>query len=203
MRLSLLLLVSTLAHAQPPDPAYLPLSKAYEHLQSKQYDEAIEFFLKGIEAAPARPSIHKDLAYTYLKVGETEAARDQFAAAMALDPADFHVALEYAFLCHDTKLHAEARRVFDRIRKTGDPASRTTAEVAFQNIDQPLAAGIDRWKKALELAPESFTAHDELARLAEERDELPLAADHYICAPGSFFPAGSRRCSTWAGFSRR
>jgi tetratricopeptide (TPR) repeat protein len=182
MRLSLLLLVSTLAHAQPPDPAYLPLSKAYEHLQSKQYDEAIEFFLKGIEAAPARPSIHKDLAYTYLKVGETEAARDQFAAAMALDPADFHVALEYAFLCHDTKLHAEARRVFDRIRKTGDPASRTTAEVAFQNIDQPLAAGIDRWKKALELAPESFTAHDELARLAEERDELPLAADHYMRA---------------------
>ena len=154
MRLSLLLLVSILAYAQaPPDPAYEPLTKAYQLLQNKQYDEAIGFFLKGIEAAPARAGIRKDLAYTYLKVGESEEARDQFAAAMRLDPADFHVALEYAFLCNDTKMQAEARRVFDRIRKSGDPESRATAEQAFQNIDQPLAAGIERWKKALALAP--------------------------------------------------
>jgi Tfp pilus assembly protein PilF len=128
MRLSLLLLVSTLAYAQPPDPAYELLSKAYQYLQDKQYDEAIDLFLKGIEAAPDRPAIRKDLAYTYLKVGEPEAARDQFAAAMRLDHADFHVALEYAFLCNDTKMQTEARRVFDRIRKTGDAASRATAE---------------------------------------------------------------------------
>jgi tetratricopeptide (TPR) repeat protein len=179
MRLSLLLLVSTLAYAQPPDPAYLPLSKAYQYLQDKQYDAAIDFFLKGIEAAPGRSAFRKDLAYTYLKVGELEAARDQFAAAMRLDPADFHVALEYAFLCNDTKLKAEARRVFDRIRKTGDSESRATAEQAFQNIDQPLAGGIERWKKALELAPENFNAHYELAGLAEQRDELALAAEHY------------------------
>ena len=179
MRLSLFLLASMLAHGQLPDPAYQPLSKAYQFLQDKQYDTAIEQFLTGIEAAPARPSIRKDLAYTYLKVGEMEAARDQFAAAMRLDPADFHVALEYAFLCHDTKMQAEARRVFDRIRKTGDAVSRVTAEEAFQNIDGPLIAGIDRWKKALELAPENFHAHYELAGLAEERDDLPLAAEHY------------------------
>jgi Tfp pilus assembly protein PilF len=169
---------SALALAQV-DPAYEPLTKAYQLLQNKQYDQAIVFFLQGIEAAPSRPAIHKDLAYTYLKVGETEDARDQFAAAMRLDPADFHAALEYAFLCHDTGMQAEARRVFDRIRKSGDPASRATAEQAFQNIDAPLEAGIERWKKALELAPESFAAHDELARLAEQRDELDLAAENY------------------------
>jgi Tfp pilus assembly protein PilF len=179
MRLSLFLLVSTLVYAQAPDPAYEPLANAYRFLQDKQYDEAVGSFLKGIEAAPSRPGIRKDLAYTYLKVGETEAARDQFAEAMRLDPTDFHVALEYAFLCHETKMQAEARRVFDRIRKTGDPESRATAEEAFQNIDQPLASGIERWKKALELAPESFTAHYELAGLAEQRDELELAARHY------------------------
>ena len=71
---------------------------------------------------------------------------------MRLDPSDFHVALEYAFLCHDTKMEAEARRVFDQVRKSGDPVSRATAEQAFQNIDQPLAAGIERWKQALNLA---------------------------------------------------
>src|SRR2546426_1034570 len=179
MRPGLLLLVSILANAQPPDPAYEPLSQAYQRLQTKQYDDAIEFFLRAMVAAPNRPDIRKDLAYTYLKVGETEAARDQFADAMRLDPADHHVALEYAFLCHETKMQGEARRVFDRIRKSGDPESRATAEQAFQNIDQPLAAGIDRWKKALALAPESFTAHYELAGLAEQRDELELAAEHY------------------------
>src|SRR5438270_2031776 len=182
MRLSLFLLVSTVAYGQPRDPAYQPLSKAYQYLQDKQYDAAIDSFLKGIEAAPGRPAIRKDLAYAYLKVGEPEAAREQFAAAMRLDPADFHVALEYAFLCNDTKMQAEARRVFDRIRTSGDAASRATAESAFQNIDQPLAAGIERWKKALELAPENFNAHFELAGLAEQRDELALAAEHYARA---------------------
>jgi hypothetical protein len=38
-------------------------------------------------------------------------------------------------------------------------------------------------KRALGLAPESFTAHDELARRAEERDELPTRA-----------PPAARRC---------
>jgi len=183
MRLSLLLLVSILAYAQappnPPDPAYEPLTKAYQLLQNKQYDEAIRFFRVGVEAAPSRPGVRKDLAYTYLKVGESEEARDQFAEAMRLDPTDFHVALEYAFLCNDTKMQAEARRVFDRIRKSGDPGSRETAERAFQNIDQPLAAGIERWKKALAIGPESFDAHLDLATLAEQRDELELAAQHY------------------------
>jgi tetratricopeptide (TPR) repeat protein len=79
-------------------------------------------------------------------------------------------------------MQSEARRIFDRIRKTGDAASKVTAEEAFQNIDQPLAAGIERWKQALALAPENFNAHYELATLAEQRDELPLAAEHFTRA---------------------
>ncbi|HTM50141.1 MAG TPA: tetratricopeptide repeat protein [Bryobacteraceae bacterium] len=179
----MLLLVSMLLQAQGPeaasDPAYATLSSAYQALQSKQYDAAIELFLKAIGQAPGRAAIRKDLAYAYLKVGENEAARDQFAQAMSLDPADFHVALEYAYLCHDTGMKAAARRVFDRVRKTGDPPSRATAEQAFRNIDGPLAAGIERWTKALELVPASFSAHHELATLAEQRDDLELAARHY------------------------
>lgn len=180
------LLLCALAQAQTPasspDPAYAPLSKAYEYLRVKDYDNAIAFFEKAIAAAPARPSIRKDLAYTLLKVGESEAARDQFGEAMRLDSKDTHVALEYAFLCYETKKQAEARRIFDRIRKTGDPASAATAEQAFQNIDTPLRTGIERWTKALELNPGNFSAHDELAELAEQRDELALAAEHYLAA---------------------
>ena len=179
MRLWILLLAPTLVSAQTPDPSYEPLTKAYEALRTRNYDEAIALFLKAIEAAPSRPAIRKDLAYTYLKIGENTAARDQFREAMLLDPKDLHVALEYAFLCNETRQQAQARRVFDRIRQSGDPESRATAERAFQNIDRPLVEGIARWHKAIQLGGDNFSAHFELATLAEQRDELELAADHY------------------------
>lgn len=181
-----LVLISILAYAQAPenglDPAYESLSKAYQSLQSKDYDQAIAHFRKAIAVAPTRPDIHKDLAYTYLKTGEREAARDHFGAAMRLDPDDFHVALEFGYLCFETRQQAEARRVFDRIRKAGDPVSRASAETAFQNIDRPLAESIERLLKAIQLAPGKFTSHYELAGLAEQRDELALAAEHYAQA---------------------
>jgi Tfp pilus assembly protein PilF len=175
MRGVVFLAVCGLAFAQPPDPAYEPLTRAYEALRARVYDTAIAGFLKGIEAAPRRASIHKDLAYTYLKIGENELARDQFAEAMEMDPSDAQVAMEYAFLCYETKQQQQARRIFDRIRKTGD----ATAEQAFHNIDAPLAAGIERWKKAIEMGADNFSAHFELATLAEQRDELVLAAEQY------------------------
>jgi len=161
--------------AQNPDPAYAPLEQAYAALREKKYDQAIAGFRQAIALSPNRASIRKDLAYALLKVGENEAARDQFEEAVRLDPSDKHVALEYAFLCYETKQQAVARRIFDRIRKTGD----VTAEQAFQNIDRPLADGIARWTKALEQSPDNFSAHQELAALAEQRDELALAAEHY------------------------
>lgn len=174
----LLALVFGSISAQSSDPAYTPLEHAYQDLHDKNYDHAITNFDQAIVLSPKRASVRKDLAYTLLKIGENEAARDQFGEAMRLDPADQHVALEYAFLCYETKQQAEARRIFDRIRKTGD----ATAEQAFQNIDQPLATGIARWLKALELSPDNFSAHQELAVLAEQRDQLALAAEHYEAA---------------------
>lgn len=164
-----------IASAQPPDPAYAPLSRAYERLRARDYDAAVAAFLQAVEVAPNRAAIRKDLAYTYLKAGENEAARGQFGVAMQLEPDDVPVALEYAFLCNESKRQAEARRIFDRIRKTGN----AVAEQAFQNIDKPLAEGIERWQKALGMGPDNFSAHYELATLAEKRDELELAAEHY------------------------
>jgi len=179
MRHWAIVLFCGLAAAQIPDPAYEPLGKAYEALKIRGYDDAIAFFQHAIAAAPGRTSIRKDLAYTYLKIGENVAARDQFREAMRIDPKDFHVALEYAFLCYETKEQAQARRVFDRVRKAGDPESRATAERAFQNIDRPLAEGIERWTKAIQMGGDNFSAHFELATLAEQRDQLELAAEHY------------------------
>ncbi len=164
-------------------PEYPPLLRAYTALADKNYDVAIAEFIAATGIAPKRADIHKDLAYTYLRVGEPDDAREQFQAAMELDPADESVALEYAFLSYEAKdnpipAKAEARRIFDRIRKRGSP----TAEQAFQNIERPLKEGIERWTKALEIGPESFSSHFELAQLAEQHDELSVAKAHYLRA---------------------
>jgi tetratricopeptide (TPR) repeat protein len=83
--------------------------------------------------------------------------------------------MEYAFLCYESRREVEARRIFDRLRKGGNAA----AEQAYQNIDAPLAAGIERWKQAIAKGADSFSVHFELAVLAERRDEPELAAEHY------------------------
>ncbi len=175
LRALAILAMACQAIAQNADPAYVPLDKAYNALRLKDYDTAIQNFRSAIALAPNRASIRKDLAYALLRIGENEAARDQFAEAMRLNPADEQSALDYAFLCNDTKQQATARRVFDRLRKNGN----AKAEEAFQKIDKQLADGIARWQKAIELAPDNFSAHEELARLAEQRDNLALAAEHY------------------------
>jgi tetratricopeptide (TPR) repeat protein len=164
--------------------AAAPLAQAYDALHTSNYGVAIAQFRQAIADAPTKITLHKDLAYTYLKVGENAGALDQFREAMRLDANDTSVALEYAFLCNESTAPGpcptEARRVFDRIRKsTGHAADAATAERAFQNVDGPLVAGIERWKKAIEMGANDFSAHYELASLAERRDELALAAEHY------------------------
>ncbi len=168
-------------------PGDLELNQAYKAAAQKDYDAAIELFRKGLALQPANAGAHKDLAYTLLKAGENADARDEFESAMQLNPGDETAALEYAFLAFETKKPIEARRMFDRLRKRGSAATRATAEQAFQNIDRPLADGIARWKQALARAANPndlsmFSAHWELAQLAERRDDLPLAAEQYeIC----------------------
>jgi Tfp pilus assembly protein PilF len=164
-----------MAFAQNADPGDPVIEKAYQELRVKHYDNAIAEFQRALAGAPDRPSVRKDLAYTLLKVGETEAARDQFAAALKLDPDDDHTALEYAFLCYETRQPLIARRVFDRLRKTGNQ----TAAQAFENIDGPLREGIDQWSQAVARSPDNFSAREELARLYEQHDQPAEAAEHY------------------------
>ena len=163
----------------PPDPANAVLESAYAALRAGDYDSAAAFFREALRVAPGRAAVRKDLAYTYLKIGENEAARDEFAEAVKLAPDDEHAALEYAFLCHETKRTREARLVFDRLRQSPDAAIRATAEQAFQNVDRPLAEGIERWSKVVAQSPDNFSAHRELAELAQLRGQTALAAEHF------------------------
>jgi tetratricopeptide (TPR) repeat protein len=172
----------------PKSDGTADLTLAYKLLAQKSYDDAIAAFERGLQYQPRNAGAHKDLAYTFLKTGESAKARDEFKAAIDIDSHDEPATLEYAFLCYETKKPIEARRTFDRLRTRAVSATaRQTAETAFQNIDKPLADGIARWKASIAkladpLAPGTFSAHWELAQLAENRDDLPLAAEQYeIC----------------------
>ena len=163
------------------------LTEAYQRLAAKDYDRAIELFGKGLAQQPQNARVHKDLAYALLKTGDNAEARDEFETAIRLNGNDEKAQLEYAFLCYETKKPIEARRTFDRLRKSGNAATKATAEQAFQNIDRPLGENIQRWQRALATAVDPngismYSAHWELAETAELRDDLPLAAEQYeIC----------------------
>ena len=154
------------------------LNQAYDALRAGNLDAAVSHFRQGIALAPDRAGVRKDFAYALLKTGDAESARDQFLEASRLDPADQHAALEYAFLAFETRQPAEARRIFLRLRDLGN----ATAAKAFENIDKPLADGVARWRAVLASDPANFSAHQELARLAAERDDHALAADHSLAA---------------------
>ncbi len=173
--------------AQSVDAAFESLTTAFDSLRIHDYDAAILRFREAEELSPQRADIPKNLAYAFLKTGDSESALREFGLAMRIDPADFHVALEYAFLCFEARddapaRKAEARRIFALVRDTGDPASRATASAAFRNIDDPLRLGIARWQQALADSTPTFSAHYELAQLAEQRDQSDLAAANYRAA---------------------
>ena len=195
--------------AQAPDPAYAPLDRAYAALRAKQYDQAITGFQQAVTIAPVRAAIRKDLAYTLLKVGETVAAREQFAEAMFLDAGDDQVALEYAFLCYETKEPVEARRVFDRLRKKGN----ATAAQAFgdarhgileSDLDQNTSTAIgdtasQAYKAALDaamgLVPEARNASLLSARVGlrpRTPDGLPVIG-WSAAVPGVMYATGHYR----------
>ncbi|MGQ9917056.1 MAG: tetratricopeptide repeat protein [Bryobacteraceae bacterium] len=174
--------LATLAWIVLTDPA-AEADRGYTALRARQYDAAVAAFERALEADPSLRHVRKDLAYTLLRRGDREAARDHFDRLRRQDPADETSALEYAFLCYETRRVQEARRVFHMLRLAAkDESVRRTAEEAFQNVDRPLREGIERWTEAVRRAPQQWSAHEELASLAEMRDELALAAEHYELA---------------------
>lgn len=157
------------------DPAYLALREG-------RLDEAVALFRIAVWQQPDHANLRKDLAYTLLRTGERERAREQFEAVLRARPGDEAAALEYSYLCYETRRPAEARRLFQRLSRSADPHMRAAAAGAFEQVDRPLREGIAHWRQALALAPDQWSGHEELARLAEQRDELELAAEQYELA---------------------
>jgi tetratricopeptide (TPR) repeat protein len=168
-----------------PDPAFSLLLVAYNALREEDLDKAISYFNQAAAVDPQRTDILQNLGYTYFKVGADEQARQQFLKVTAIDPTDFHSALEVAFLTYeinDPGQKATARRMFLQISGSGDPVSQQTAQQAFANIDSSLASQISSALASLALDPTNLTLHYQLGQLAEERDDIDLAVQHYTAA---------------------
>ncbi len=180
--------LSQLSKTQPApnieafDPAREALDHAYAALRSRNYTSAITFLQEAIALAPKQPSIRKELAYAYLKIGETAWAREMFEQAVRLNPRDYSGALELAFLRYETKQIAEARTLFQTVRQRAKDPEATTAAGALARVDAELAQSIGRWKAAVEMDPLNRSAQLELADLYEKYGEPAKAVDHYLAA---------------------
>ncbi len=166
--------------ADPPEKIFL--DKAYAALREKKYLEAITHLRAAAQAAPRNPSIRKDLGYAYLRVGETEWAREVFEQALTLEPKDDRIALELAFLYYETGQEARALELLDRVRRSPDPALQKTAAETFAHADGELRAAIERWSAAVRQDPSNRAARLELARNLEKHREPARAVEQYLAA---------------------
>ena len=164
------------------DPAYALLDNAYAALAEKDFEAAIHRLRDAVDVAPRRAAIRKELGYAYLKVGETEWAREMFEQVTRLDPTDDQATLELAFLSYETGQHARALELFKGIKDSADSDWRGTAQKAFNRIDKELRVAIDRWSEAVGLEPANWSAQLDLAELYEKHLEPEKAARHYEAA---------------------
>ncbi len=155
------------------------LDDAYAALRAGDLDTAAQRFTLGLEKSPGHRNARKDYAYTLLKLGDTDAARNEFGEVYRQDSRDVAAGLEFAFLSFETKRRTEARRVFAAIRDSATGAERETAAAAFSRIESALQQAMAQWRQAAEEHPESDSVHAELARLAEEHDEPAVAMEAY------------------------
>ena len=164
------------------DPVLGLVDSAYAALRTKDYDTAIRFFQQAVAQAPERSSIRKDLGYVYLKIGETEWAREMFAQALRLQPDDHRAALELAYLHHETGAETEAIRLLRTLQKATEPETRAEARAALDRIESELSQSIARWNEAVEMDPGNLSAQLELAALYDKRGDSEKAAGHYLAA---------------------
>ena len=161
------------------DPVQQELRIAYEAMGRKEYESAIEHFQAAAKQAPRRASIRKELGYAYLKIGETEWAREVFEQAHVLEPGDHRAGLELAYLRFETGQRALALKLFRELRQADDPHVQARAADTVRRIEGELSGEIARWEEGVRTEPGNWSAHEELAGLYDEYGDARKAAEHY------------------------
>ena len=176
MRVLLLFAIAAvLASAQPRDAAFQALDRAYTALRARDYDVAVPAFLAAIQAAPGRADIRKDLAYTYSRSVSPNWRATSFARRCGwIRPTPQP----------PWSTPSSATKPSSRPRRAASSTACGAPETPPPN--RPSTISTTRWRRGsragrrrIELGADNFSAHFELATLAEQRDELALAATHF------------------------
>lgn len=159
------------------------LDRAYEHLRAGRLDAARADFEAGLRANPGHVAARTDYAYLLLKMGETDLGRDELKRVLEAKADDERLGLEYAYLAYETGKRAEAFEIFMRLKLVGkDEAIRKQAGETAVRLDEELKTSIARWREAAAKTPDSYSVHEELARLLEDHNEWVEAASEYRTA---------------------
>jgi tetratricopeptide (TPR) repeat protein len=160
------------------------LDQAYEHLKASRLPQSRQAFEVALKGQNDGSDARIDYAYLLLRLGETELARDQFQRIVPARPEQERLALEYGYLAYETGKRAEAFEVFLRLKQAKDEAVRRQASETSDRIDQELQISIARLREATSKTPQSYSLHEELARLLEDRNDWVAAAAEYRIAFG-------------------
>ena len=160
------------------------LDAAYKHLQESRLAEARVAFETALQGNPDQANARLDYAYLLLRMGETEQGRNEIKRVLLVRPGDERLSLEYAYLAYETGKKAEAFEVFLRLKLAKDEGIRGQASETWERLDGDLKASIARWTEAVRKSPESYSVHEELARLLEDRNDWVGAAAEYRLAFG-------------------
>lgn len=162
------------------EPGRGRLEKAYELLRAGALEGARGEFEAGLEGEPGNMGARLDYGYLLLRMGETERGREEMERVMKAKPEDERLAMEYAYLAYETGRRAEAFTLFLRLSVQGrDEGLKREAGERLARIDGELQAGIARWREAVRRTPESYSVHEELGRLLEERNAWVEAGEEY------------------------
>ena len=142
-------------------------------------------FQSALQLDPDHAQGRLDYAYLLLRIGETHAGRDQLQQVLQHQPQREDLWLELAFLRYETSERAKAFEIFNRLRLTAkDPKIREQASSTFLRLEENLKVSIARWREAVAQQPQSYSAHEELARWLEEYNDWVGAAAEYRLAYG-------------------
>ncbi|WP_031495209.1 tetratricopeptide repeat protein [Bryobacter aggregatus] len=160
------------------------LDLAYSHQRAGRLAEARFAFEESLRGNPTNESARLDYAYLLLRMGETVEGRDQMRIVLKARPADEALALEYAYLAYETRKRAEAYEIFLRLKLAQNEAVRKQAQETWTSLETELEQSIARWTEAARKSPNSYSVHEELARLLEDRNDWVNAAAEYRLAFG-------------------
>ncbi len=163
-----------------PDPAYANLDRAYQALRAKDLDAAEAEFRRAAQVSPQRPDIHKELAYLYVRMGETEKAVAERETIRKLAPQDGENLMALGYLYFETRLEHMGVEMFELASRHPDREVRESAAEALAGVRRQYEPQIRRWKRLVEADPKNESARWELAQLYFKVRELREAIEQVL-----------------------